>query len=87
MNRVHVACTYFLSIFNPQQSGVTFYIKVIANWPIQRAIYLRNRNSGIMFQSFGKGIPDRSKFLHKRKHIQIQCMHFFFIKDIVLCLL
>ena len=34
---------------------------------MQRAIYLRNRNSGIMFQSFGKGVPGRSKFLHKRK--------------------
>jgi len=77
MNWVQVACTYFLSIFNPQQSGVTFYVKVIANWPMQRAIYLRNRNGGIMFQSFGKGIPNRSKFLHKRKHTQIQRKHFY----------
>ena len=78
MKWVQVACTYFLSIFNPQQSWVTFYVKVIANWPMQRAIYLCNRNSGIMFQSFGKGVPGRSKFLHKRKHTQIQCKHFYF---------
>lgn len=64
-------CTYFLSIFNPQQSRVAFYVKAITNWSMHCTIHLGNCNCSIMFQSFGKGVPGRSKFLREREHFQV----------------